>query len=394
MSSVIAIEKLKPGMVIVQITKQNGPVKIRKSGLVSSEAMVQGLAEMGVQEVEVDLAQTVEIAPVVQRNTHTQALLRGDHDTSANFDKNLSDQFNRSLFLPSVQGLPSMWKVYLKDLAKYLLVILLGLGLGLSAATVSLWWPTMPFSYNGDKGSAEQNSQPSESQTAPLASDKRDQTPATSEQATDELAQPTPAQANVQAPQENNGQVSAQNATDNLVPTPENPPANTPVARQKQVSDTEAQPTANNASQSASNKTNDTVASLAGEGGEVLNESIDDSKVEVSPELLARFNAAVEALDTQAGSDDSASAPKVTVRDDIQRVDQLPVRLLTRLPSMNFSAHMYASQVEDRWVRVNGKQRFEGEWIDDKVQIINIEAQRVVLSFEGELFTMNALTDW
>ena len=70
------------------------------------------------------------------------------------------------------------------------------------------------------------------------------------------------------------------------------------------------------------------------------------------------------------------------------------MRLLTRLPSMNFSAHMYASQVDDRWVRVNGVQRFEGDWIDDKVQIINIEAQRVILSFEGELFSMSALTDW
>jgi len=28
------------------------------------------------------------------------------------------------------------------------------------------------------------------------------------------------------------------------------------------------------------------------------------------------------------------------------------------------------------------------------VQIVNIEAQRVVLAFEDELFTMAALTDW
>ena len=54
MSDLIKIAELKPGMVIIRITEQNGPVKIRKSGLVSSDAMVQGLAEMGVQEVEVD----------------------------------------------------------------------------------------------------------------------------------------------------------------------------------------------------------------------------------------------------------------------------------------------------------------------------------------------------
>lgn len=136
------------------------------------------------------------------------------------------------------------------------------------------------------------------------------------------------------------------------------------------------------------------VASLSEEGGEVLNDSGSDTDIAVSPELLARFNAAVEALDKQTDEGRSEPARPLTVHDDIQRVDQLPVRLLTRLPSMNFSAHMYASQVDDRWVRVNGVQRFEGDWIDDKVQIINIEAQRVILSYEGELFSMSALTDW
>lgn len=134
----------------------------------------------------------------------------------------------------------------------------------------------------------------------------------------------------------------------------------------------------------------------AEEEGRVLNSQGNqgDNKIEVSPELLARFNQAVAALDTQAENNDFEPETKVTVRDNIQRVDQLPVRLLTRLPSMNFSAHMYASRPDDRWVRVNGIQMSEGDWIDDKVQIVNIEAQQVVLGFEEELFTMAALTDW
>ena len=65
---------------------------------------------MGVQEVEIDPEQTVEIAPAVHHRTQTQALLRGEHDTTAKFDKSLNEQFNRSLFLPTVEGLPSAWK--------------------------------------------------------------------------------------------------------------------------------------------------------------------------------------------------------------------------------------------------------------------------------------------
>ena len=129
--------------------------------------------------------------------------------------------------------------------------------------------------------------------------------------------------------------------------------------------------------------------------GKVLNEAASPSDVSVSPELMARFNAAVEALDSKAQDNTPAEAQtRVTVKDELPRVDQLPVRLLTRLPTMNFSAHMYASRPADRWVRVNGRQIGEGDWIADRVQIVNIEAQRVVLAFEDELFTMAALTDW
>ena len=129
------------------------------------------------------------------------------------------------------------------------------------------------------------------------------------------------------------------------------------------------------------------------EDGELLTQSADDSSLEgVSPELLQRFNQALEQLENQPESNQRETT--VSVVDDIPRVDQLPARLLTRLPAMTFSAHMYASNRDSRWVRVNGQQLYEGEWIEDGLQIINIEPQRVVLSFRGELFAMAALTDW
>jgi general secretion pathway protein B len=70
------------------------------------------------------------------------------------------------------------------------------------------------------------------------------------------------------------------------------------------------------------------------------------------------------------------------------------VAVLTDLPAMTFSAHMYASLPENRWVRVNGLRMVEGDYIDDQLQIVNIEPQRVILSFRENVFSMNALTDW
>lgn len=368
MSNLLPIQHLKPGMVIVQVTQQNGPVKIRKSGLVTSDAMVQGLAEMGVQEVEIDAEQTVEIEPAIQHRTQTQALIRGEHDTSAQFDKSLSDQFNRSLFLPSVQGLPSAWKTIAKDLALYALVLLGGGVIGFSAATRTSWWPVLTAPVTSSQPSATAN-QVMPSDTSSVISSVQGDDKQISDSAPverDELRNESAAAAKPVAPGENA----------ELALTPAS------------VKDQNRR-AANNDAESTVLNTDTTEYE-----GRVLNEN-NDSDVSVSPELMARFNAAVRALDQKAeDSELPQEETTVTVRDSLIRVDQLPVRLLSRLPTMNFSAHMYASRPSDRWVRVNGTQLGEGDWIEDRVQIVNIEAQRVVLAFEDEVFSMAALTDW
>ncbi|GGW72710.1 general secretion pathway protein GspB [Alteromonas halophila] len=372
MSERIRIEALKPGMVIVQVTQQNGPVKIRKSGLVSSDAMVQGLAEMGVQEVEIDPEQTVEVDAPVHHRTQTQALLRGQHDTSAKLDHTLSDQFNRSLFLPTVQSLPSTWRVYGKQVLTYLVVLAGGVSIGFTAATHSLWWPLFDAAdpapvvasspaKTTDADSAKSTSKDTASADLAQTADAQPDTPAA-----DETEPNTSPQAGAQRSSEQQQTAAAAqagNAQDAQVAAKQTSPA------QAQSSNEPAEPE-----------------------GRVLNQPA-DTDVNVSAELMARFNKAVEALDNEP---EQAREPEtqVTVRDGIMRVDQLPARLLTRLPAMNFSAHMYASQKEDRWVRVNGVQMMEGDWIDDRVEIISIKAQHVVLGFENETFKMAALTDW
>jgi len=409
MSNIVAVENLKPGMVIVQVTKQNGPVKIRKSGLVTSDAMVQGLSEMGVQELEIDPEQTVEIAPAVQHRTQTQALLRGQHDTTAQFDKSLNEQFNRSLFLPTVEGLPSAWKVYGKQVATFAIVIAGGLALGFTAATRDNWWPVNTS--NAEIAKVDSVSTPANQRdnNAASPSNRPSATAAEGNASSSEQRQPS---------QQPNGQtqgtqIAAQNTADQNASNQSNVndfPVNQSTGNAGSINYAQPQNMSStpnyqqgynetggvNTAQTTNRygNTQTTTNNSDDYEGRVLNESSDQGNVSVSPELLARFNKAVEALDAKAESAPAENETRVTVRDDIPRVDQLPVRLLTRLPSMNFSAHMYASRPADRWVRVNGRQMGEGDWIADKVQIINIEAQRVVLSFEDELFTMAALTDW
>lgn len=411
MSNIVAIENLMPGMVIVQITKQNGPVKIRKSGLVTSDAMVQGLSEMGVQEVEIDPEQTVEIAPVVHHRTQTQALLRGEHDTTAKFDKSLNEQFNRSLFLPTVEGLPSAWKLYTKQAALFAVVILGGACIGFTAATVERWWPmftaqsvasvTTPERPDSPVGTVGDSSESTLDSDGTLGTSNNSNKPASpnAQQSGQDIGSSTVASnnsGNVAAAQQGTQANDSKQPVENLsaVSGTNSSATDTQASYNNDVSQRSGGDSNNDSARNSSTNSRQTASSDAYEG-KVLNEESSQSDVSVSPELMARFNAAVAALDSKA--EDGAPAEeqtRVTVKDELPRVDQLPVRLLTRLPTMNFSAHMYASRPADRWVRVNGRQIGEGDWIADRVQIVNIEAQRVVLSFEDELFTMAALTDW
>nr|WP_239059979.1 general secretion pathway protein GspB [Alteromonas genovensis] len=426
MSNIVAIENLQPGMVIVQITKQNGPVKIRKSGLVSSDAMVQGLSEMGVQELEIDPEQTVEVAPPTPTSTHhrtqTQALLRGQHDTSARFDKSLNDQFNRSLFLPTVEGLPSSFSLYAKQAFVFAVVIIGGLALGFTAATKNNWWPALASSISTDTSTSAGNidtAANTPSNTTTDAAPNENGVGGEQTLSTNTGNNSTPAQQPAQQSSQQPGQQYVGNTQDNAQNVMNNnasPPSNSQAASNGSVNNASNSGlstdfggansgSANSQSARTGNQKSSgqgsTGQSVTGEQGstdeyegKVLNEANNANNIEVSPELMARFNAAVEALDEKSPGSAREPETKVTVRDDTLRVDQLPVRLLTRLPTMNFSAHMYASQPRDRWVRVNGRQLSEGDWIADKVQIVNIEAQRVVLAFEDEIFTMAALTDW
>jgi general secretion pathway protein B len=111
----------------------------------------------------------------------------------------------------------------------------------------------------------------------------------------------------------------------------------------------------------------------------------------ISADLLKRFNQALsEVTDTPA----SEPLADTSTNGVVPRVDKLPAWVLTDLPNLSFSAHMYASNDEQRWVRVNGIRMVEGDLIDNKVQIIQIAPQKVILTYAGQAFSMAALTDW
>ncbi|WP_102795944.1 general secretion pathway protein GspB [Bowmanella denitrificans] len=326
----IQIDLLQPGMVIVQITAQNGPVRIRKAGLVTSPEMVQGLKEMGVQELEIDTAQTVELETEVSTvpSSPTKTLLMQGAQNSL-VDHKLSEQFNRSLFLPSVQSLPGSWRYYGRKVFTAVLVLFGGIGLGYSAAVMpwqQLFTPAQPVVASS---APETTAEPVAETVTPVNQPEASQQP-------DALSE----------------SAASANAINSNQPITEMPQDEQGIPVRAQP-----QPVATN---------------------------------DISPELLQRFREAVSELDEQPEPANVKAGRPV----DVPRVDQLPAWVLAELPSMSFSTHLYASQPSERRVRVNGMELGEGDFIRDNLRIVRIDPQHVILAYKGQEFSLPALGEW
>jgi len=385
MDNLLSTLDLKPGMVIVQVTQQNGPVKIRKSGLVTSMAMVQGLVEMGIKQVQIDPAQTVEIeqsAVAVQvQKSPTVQLLQTSLGFNQQTDSHLNDQFNRSLFLTSVQDIPSAWQFYGKPYVILVLILVGGLALGFSGAKLFTLFqqhqPAVPnqvvepvqnaVSWSKDDDPSGLTSAVQQPSTAATQSTQSDPNvlPATSQQGS----------ANAQDVQTRTAELQTDEFQTDEFQTTGKPSRDKEATQSKQLA-------ADNQEQ---NIVSDARAQQRAEAQDVL-----------SPELVKRFEKVLDQMNNETPSNTKPKTvnPKTNGDEGVPRIDQLPAWVLTELPNMAFSAHMYASEPQDRWVRVNGMRLVEGDLIADKVVIDEIQAQRVILNYAGHQFSMAALTDW
>jgi hypothetical protein len=125
----------------------------------------------------------------------------------------------------------------------------------------------------------------------------------------------------------------------------------------------------------------------------------------VSSDLLARFQAAIDETSTEnlpssqsnnfSASDSTGDKAILESNEEvaIRALTQMPQHLQNNLPSLQFEQHIYASDGQG-WVNVNGRDRYEGDYISDGLVVEKILPQQVILSFQGEKFSLPALTNW
>jgi len=112
---------------------------------------------------------------------------------------------------------------------------------------------------------------------------------------------------------------------------------------------------------------------------EPLLENIDLS--ELSPEILQR----VEAVMAGSGT---------TQKTDIDDLSQSASKWQGKLPALNFQTHVYTTDVNKRWVKINDVEYKQGDWISDNLKLVTIEPQACVIRYNKDLIRVPALYEW
>ena len=110
---------------------------------------------------------------------------------------------------------------------------------------------------------------------------------------------------------------------------------------------------------------------------------------DVSEDMLARFQAAIEATDEQPIEENNALADTT----NLKPLSQMPLWIQQAIPKLTFEMHLYASDGLG-WVRVNGEDKYQGDTLSEGLILTDILPQHVVLTYQGEQFTMSALSSW
>jgi hypothetical protein len=111
---------------------------------------------------------------------------------------------------------------------------------------------------------------------------------------------------------------------------------------------------------------------------------------DVSAELRDKFESALAAADSPQQRKQEINYHDVPAQ-DINQLDDLMQR---QLPSLRFEAHVYATDAKQRWIKVNGKDLQQGQWVTADIQVKEILPQYVVLQFNQVQFSVEALADW
>lgn len=118
-----------------------------------------------------------------------------------------------------------------------------------------------------------------------------------------------------------------------------------------------------------------------------------NSKTSTDPSSDSNDGAADKVLDFRQHTRDNEANSKPSYN-DVQPLAQLSQSFQDSIPHLKFQAHLYSSDDDKRWIRVNGHDHVEGDTIAPNVRLVAILPNKVILSSQGKMFTLSAMSDW
>lgn len=124
-------------------------------------------------------------------------------------------------------------------------------------------------------------------------------------------------------------------------------------------------------------------------------ESAPQTAKEAVSELAVAFQEAMQKVDKTRlnGREQVEVKQSSTTASNVQPIELLPDSIASRLPKIQYQAHIFVSEPSRRWIKVNGKELYEGDLLQG-MQVVEITRDVTVFSYQGYEFAVSALSDW
>ncbi|WP_432468382.1 general secretion pathway protein GspB [Agarivorans sp. Z349TD_8] len=106
--------------------------------------------------------------------------------------------------------------------------------------------------------------------------------------------------------------------------------------------------------------------------------------------LEQRFAQAVQATESLNWQEQQSTA----VYDDAPLLAELSPELQALVPAITFKSHVFSSDPARRHVTLNEQQLFEGDLLTNRIELVAIRLNDIVLRVAGNLCRLKALVDW
>ncbi|MEZ9859398.1 general secretion pathway protein GspB [Vibrio splendidus] len=113
---------------------------------------------------------------------------------------------------------------------------------------------------------------------------------------------------------------------------------------------------------------------------------------ELPPDLALKLESMMG--EQQSAPEPMDSRPAGQVGSQVIELESHSNSLSGVLPKLDLQTHMYSSSETKRWVKVNGQEVAQGDWIGRDIQLLEIKPQSVIIEFNQQKIEIPALYEW